>query len=313
MSRRMPAAKAAKPDRPPLRHHRVRGIAMRLVAITCFSIMAALIKLCFARGAETPEIMFYRSFLGLPPLLAWIMWEQRWDAWRTARPLAHLGRSLIGIVSMTLGFSALALLPLAEATTISFGAPLFALALSAPLLGERVGKAKWVAVAFGFTGVLVAMQPGGDLPLLGTAVAVGAALGVALVTVTLRSISRTESTQTTVLWFTLFVTAVTGMMLPWFGQSHDAATWLLLVGVGLFGGVGQIGLTASLRFAPIATLAPLDYLQLVYAVLFGWLLFGNQPALTTWAGAALIIVSVLSTMRPKRKAEDVGPLSSTEL
>jgi len=305
--------KLSPPELPPLRHDRVRGVAMRLMAITCFSIMAALIKLSFERGAETPEIMFYRSFFGLPPLLAWIAWEGRWDAWRTRRPLAHLGRSLIGIMSMVLAFSALALLPLAEATTISFGAPLFALALSAPLLGERVGPAKWMAVAFGFAGVLVAMQPGGDLPLLGTLVAVGAALGVALVTVTLRSISRTESTQATVLWFTLFVTVVTGALLPWFGQWHDWGTWALLVGVGLFGGIGQIGLTASLRYAPIATLAPLDYLQLVYAVLFGWLLFGAQPALTTWIGAGLIIASVLSTLPRRRKEEVVGPISSTEL
>jgi drug/metabolite transporter (DMT)-like permease len=309
----MVSAKPASAPLPPLRHERLRGVAMRLLAITCFSIMAALIKLSFERGAQTPEVMFYRSFFGLPPLILWIAWNSKWDAWRSARPRAHLGRSLIGIVSMTLGFSALALLPLAEATTISFGAPLFALALSAPLLGERVAAKKWVAVAFGFLGVLVVMQPGGDLPLVGTLVALGAALGVALVTVTLRSISRTESTQTTVLWFTLFVTLVTGALLPWFGRSHDLETWLLLVGIGLFGGVGQIGLTASLRFAPIATLAPLDYLQLLYAVLFGWLLFGAQPALTTWAGAALIIASVLATLPRRRKAEEVGPLSSNEL
>lgn len=309
----MHAPKLSPTALPPLRHDRLRGIVMRLVAITCFSIMAALIKLSFERGAATPEVMFYRSFLGLPPLLLWIAWDRKWDAWRTARPLAHLGRSVIGIISMTLGFSALALLPLAEATTISFGAPLFALALSAPLLGERVAAAKWLAVAFGFTGVAIVMQPGGDLPLVGTLVAVGAALGVAFVTVTLRSISRTESTQTTVLYFTLFVTLVTGALLPWFGRPHDLETWLLLVGVGLFGGVGQIGLTASLRFAPIATLAPLDYLQLLYAVVFGWFLFDAQPALTTCAGAALIIVSVLATLPRKRKAEEVGPLSSTEL
>jgi len=309
----MVSAKPASPTLPPLRHERLRGVAMRLLAITCFSIMAALIKLSFERGAQTPEVMFYRSFFGLPPLILWIAWDRKWDSWRSARPRAHLGRSLIGIVSMTLGFSALALLPLAEATTISFGAPLFALALSAPLLGERVAAKKWVAVAFGFLGVLVVMQPGGDLPLVGTLVALGAALGVALVTVTLRSISRTESTQTTVLWFTLFVTLVTGALLPWFGRSHDLEIWLLLVGIGLFGGVGQIGLTASLRFAPIATLAPLDYLQLLYAVLFGWLLFGAQPALTTWAGAALIIASVLATLPRRRKAEEVGPLSSNEL
>jgi len=290
-------------DRPPLRHEPVKGVAMRLMAISCFSIMAALIKLAFDRGATTPETMFYRSLFGLPPLLAWIAWERRWDAWRTQRPRAHLARSGIGLISMTLGFSALALLPLAEATTISFVAPLFALALSAPFLGERVGTARWIAVAVGFAGVLIVMRPGGDLQLLGTLVALGAALGVALVTVTVRSISRTESTQTTVLWFTLMAAVATGLTLPWFGQWHDSKTWLLLVGIGLFGGVGQLGLTASLRFAPIATLAPFDYLQLVYAVLFGWLLFDTQPALTTWAGAGLIIASVLSTLRRKEVQE----------
>jgi drug/metabolite transporter (DMT)-like permease len=274
--------------------------------------MAALIKLSFSHGASTPEVMFYRSFFGLPPLLAWIAWDRRWDAWRTQRPLAQLGRSVIGLGSMLMGFSALALLPLAEASTISFVAPLFALALSAPLLGERVGMRQWVAVAFGFIGVIIVMQPGGDLPLVGTLVALGAALGVALVTVTLRSLSRTESTQTTVLWFTIFVTIVTGVLLPWTGSWHDLPTWLLLVAIGLTGGIGQIGLTGSLRFAPIATLAPLDYLQLLLAVLFGWWLFDAQPALSTLAGAALIIVSVLSTLPRRKKAEEVGPISSTE-
>jgi len=297
---------------PPLRHDRARGIVMRLVAITCFSLMAALIKVAFESGASTPEIMFYRSALGLPPLLVWIAWQRNWGAWRTTRPGAHAARGLIGIVSMTLAFSAIALLPLAEATTISFAAPLFALALSAPLLGERVGGRQWLAVAIGFTGVVVVAQPGGELPLLGTIVALGAAFGVSLVNVTLRSISRTESTQTTVLWFTLLVTFVTGAMLPWFGQWHDPLTTILLVAIGLTGGVGQIALTSSLRFAPIATLAPIDYLQLVYAVAFGWLLFDMHPAVTTWLGAGLIIASVLSTLARRKKAEDVGPISAVE-
>lgn len=303
---------AARADLPPLAHDRLRGIALRLVAITSFSVMAALIKLSFAHGANTPEVMFYRSFFGLPPLLVWIAWNQRWDAWRTRRPGAHLARGTIGLGSMLLGFSALDLLPLAEASTISFVAPLFALALSAPFLGERVGTARWVAVGFGFAGVLIVMQPGGELPLVGTLVALGAALGVAFVTVTLRSISRTESTQTTVLWFTTLVTLVTGALLPFTGQWHDAETFALLVAVGLTGGIGQIGLTGSLKYAPIATLAPLDYLQLLLAVLFGWLLFDAQPALTTWIGAALIIVSVLSTIPRRKKAEEVGPISATE-
>jgi drug/metabolite transporter (DMT)-like permease len=307
----LPGREAASPH-PPLRHDSARGIAMRLAAITSFSIMAALIKLAFEAGASTPEIMFYRSTLGLPPLLVWIAWRRRWSAWRTARPMAHVARGVIGLGSMACAFSAIALLPLAEATTISFAAPLFALALSAPFLGERVSRRQWGAVAVGFAGVLIVTQPGGDLPLLGAIVALAAALGVSLVTVTLRSISRTEGTDTTVLWFTLLVTLVTAVLLPWFGQRHGLVTMLILVAIGLTGGVGQIALTSSLRFAPIATLAPFDYLQLVYAVAFGWLLFDAHPALTTWAGAGLIIISVLSTLRMRKKAEEIGPISSTE-
>lgn len=297
-------------DLPPLRHDRLRGIAMRVTAIAFFSAMAAAIKLAYDHGVSTPETMFYRSLFGLPPLLVWIAWFGRWDVWRTARPGAHFARGAIGLVSMGLGFSALALLPLAEASTLSFVAPLFALALSAPLLGERVGTARWLAVAAGFAGVVIVMRPCGSLPLLGTAVALGAALGVACVTVALRSISRTEGTLTIVFWFTIFTLMVTGALMPWFGEAHDARTWALLVTLGLCGGVGQLALTASLRYAPIATLAPFDYLQLVLAVAFGWFIWGTQPAWTTWIGAGVIIASVLATFQ--RPAVRETPTSSLE-
>lgn len=304
---------AASADLPPLRHDRTKGVLMRLTAIACFSIMAAAIKLAAGRGVSVPETMFYRSLFGLPPLLVWVALHRQWEVWRTKRPMAHLGRSLIGLGSMTCAFTALTLLPLAEATTISFIAPLFALALSAPFLGERVGRARWAGVAVGFAGVIVVMQPGGDLPLVGTAIALAAAFGVACVTITLRSISRTESTQTTVLYFTLFTTLVAGALLPWFGERHDAETWALLLVIGLFGGTGQLGLTASLRFAPIATLAPIDYLQLLFAVALGWLLFGTQPALTTSLGATLIIGSVLTTIPRRRKEPVPEAMSLAEL
>jgi drug/metabolite transporter (DMT)-like permease len=154
------------------------------------------------------------------------------------------------------------------------------------------------------------MQPGGSLPLLGTGVALAASVGVACVTVALRSISRTESTPTIVFWFTIFSIAATGLLMPWFGQWHDARTWALLVALGLCGGLGQLFLTASLRFAPIATLAPIDYIQLVYSVALGWLIWSAQPGWTTWVGAGVIIASVLATfwMNPRREQPDpAGP------
>src|SRR5205085_6738483 len=189
----------------PLQQNRLLGIGLRVGAASSFAIMGALIKLAAARGVNLPETAFYRFAFGLPPLLLWIAFTGSFGAWRTARPLAHLWRGAIGLTTMLVAFSALTLLPLAEATTLSFIAPLFSVALSALFLGEQVGRHRWTAVLLGLTGVAVVMRPGGmHLNPLGLGLAVLAALGVAAVTITLRQIGRTERTPTIVLWFTLF-------------------------------------------------------------------------------------------------------------
>ncbi len=282
---------------PALAQNRLLGIGLRIGATTSFGFMAAMIKLGHARGVSMPELVFYRFAFGLPPLLAWILWTRDYHAWRTERPLAHVTRGVLGLTTMTLAFSALAFLPLAEATTIGFVAPLFAVMLSALILKERVGRYRWSAVAIGFVGVLVVMRPaGGDLPPLGLTLALLSAFGVAAVTITIRQIGRTESTPTTVLWFSGMSMLVTGAMLPFFGQVHDAGTWGILAALGLFGGMGQLLLTSSLRFAPVSAVVPFDYTQLLWAVLLGWLLFGAEPPGTTWIGAAVIIGSGLFTL-----------------
>jgi drug/metabolite transporter (DMT)-like permease len=140
------------------------GVAFRVGGATSFAFMAAMIKLGHARGVSTPELAFYRFAFGLPPLLAWMAWTGTFDAWRTARPMAHAVRAVLGLGTMLLAFSALAYLPLAESTTIGFAAPLFAVALSALVLKERVGPHRWSAVAIGFIGVLVVMRPEGSGP-----------------------------------------------------------------------------------------------------------------------------------------------------
>jgi drug/metabolite transporter (DMT)-like permease len=281
----------------PLQQNRLLGIGLRVGAATSFAFMAAAIKQSAAHGVSVPEIAFYRFAFGLPPLLVWIALTGSFGAWRTARPLAHLWRGAIGLSTMVVAFTAVTLLPLAEATTLSFIAPLFSVALSALFLGEQVGRHRWTAVAVGLLGVMVVMQPGGThLDLLGLGLAVLAALGVAAVTITLRQIGKTERTPTIVLWFTLFSMAGTGLFLPWYGQAHDAATWAILVGLGLAGGIGQLFLTSSLRFAPVPVVVPFDYSQLLWAVLLGWLLWDTHPAATTWLGAAIIVGSGLYTL-----------------
>lgn len=282
---------------PPARQNLLVGIGLRAGAASSFAAMAALIKLGHEAGVSTPELIFYRFAFGLPPLVLWIAATGQWSVWRTARPLAHVTRGLLGLGTMALAFTALAFLPLAEATTIGFVAPLFAVMLSALVLHEPVGRYRWSAVAIGFAGVLLVMQPAGDnLPRLGLILALLSALGVAAVNITIRQMGRTESAPTTVLWFTGQSMLITGLLLPFSAEWHTPQTWALLAGIGLFGGLGQLFMTSSLRFAPVAAVVPFDYLQLLWAVAFGWLLFATRPPATTWVGAVVIIGSGLFTI-----------------
>jgi drug/metabolite transporter (DMT)-like permease len=278
------------------------GIGLRIGAAICFALMAALIKLGYAHGTSTVELAFYRFAFGLPPLLIWIAWTGNMKVWRTERPLAHAWRAAVGLGTMILAFAALRYLPLAESTTIGFAAPLFAVMLSALVLKEPVGRHRWSAVALGFVGVLVVMRPGAShSPPIGLLLAVLAALGVGIVTITIRRIGKTEGTQTIVLWFSLLSMLILGALMPLFGQVHDGRTWLILAALGTAGGLGQIGLTASLRYAPVSAVVPFDYLQLIWAVLLGWLVFADRPPATTWIGAGVISASGLYTVYREHK------------
>lgn len=280
----------------------VLAIALRIGSASAFAVMAALIKLGYEHGANLVETVFYRFAFSLPPVLLAVWWSGQHGVWRTEHPFAHVTRAAIGLGTMMMAFTSLRFLPLAEATTISFVAPLFAVILSVLFLGEQVGRHRWGAVALGFAGVAVVMQPGGsNLPPVGLAIALAAALGVATVTIAIRQLGRTEGTYTTVLWFTGLSMLVVGAVMPVYAQAHDMLGWAILVGVGFFGGLGQLGMTASLRLAPVPVIAPFDYTQLLWAVLFGWLLWQMQPAPATWLGAAMIVASGLYTIYREQK------------
>ena len=277
------------------------GITLRIAAATSFALMAATIKLAYAAEVAPLETIFYRSAFALPIVLAWMAATGSLMAWRTQRPLAHVWRATIGLSAMMLSFTALDYLPLAEATTIGFAAPLFATILSALILKEQVGWHRWSAVAIGFAGVLLVMRPHGEqIPVIGLMLALGGAFLTSVVFITLRQIGRTESTSTLVLWFTILAALAAGTTLPWTARSHDGTVWLILFAIGALGGIGQILMTASLRFAPVSTVVPFDYAQLLWAVLLGWILFETQPASTTWAGAAIIVGSGLYTLHRER-------------
>jgi drug/metabolite transporter (DMT)-like permease len=289
------------------------GLGLRLFAILCLSTMSALIKLAETRGASLIETMFHRQLWAVPVVTAWIAMGPGLGSIRTSRFGAHLSRAAVGLTGMVFTFGSVLLLPLAEATTFQFTVPIFATILGALVLKEPTGWHRWGAVIAGFAGVLVVAQPGSaHFPLYGAAVGLLAALFVAIVAILLRQIGRTESAGTTVFWFSVLCLPPLGLLYAFRIQAHDALTWTILVGIGLIGGVGQLALTGSLRFAPVSTVVPMDYSSLVWGTLYGWLIFGAWPTPYTWLGAPVIIASGLYIVWRERVRHVVQTTGATD-
>lgn len=274
--------------------NRLRGLALRFASVTTFSFMGVTIKLASDAGIRLPEIMFWRQFLALPVILLWIVAQPGLASLRTSVLHIHARRTVLGLMAMTCTFGALVLLPLAEATTFSFTVPIFATILGAVFLRERVGVHRWAAVLAGFVGVVIVLQPGQvPIPLSGAAVGLAAAFMVGVTSLQIRALGRTEPAHTTVFWFTVLSVPPLALVLPFVIVPHDSREWMLLAAIGTLGGLGQLCMTASLRFAPVSTVVVVDYSALLWSTLFGWLIWDHLPAAATWIGAPVIIASGL--------------------
>ncbi|MBF0325363.1 MAG: DMT family transporter [Alphaproteobacteria bacterium] len=282
------------------RGYPLAGIGCMVAATSVFAVMDALVK---ALMADYPvvEVLFFRAafaFLPLAPLL----WAAGRTALVTARPWAHVVRSSIGIAAVTAFFLAFGALPLAQVTAIAFAAPLLMTALSVPVLGEVVGRKRWAAVILGFGGILLITRATPPAAGLGLTAALAGTLLYAMVMVLIRQMSTTERPVTIVAWFTIACTIASGAALPWHWVTPTIQDGMLLASVGVLGGLGQILITQALRLAPVSTVAPFDYLHMVYAVAFGWLFWGEVPDPRMLAGAGLIVACGLYVLhREARK------------
>ena len=276
-----------------------RGILLRVASAGCFSLMSALMKYAVVlEPVSAPEMVFYRALFGLPVVLVWVMTlPEGFSALKTRRPHVHLWRCALGVTGILLIFQTLRMLPLADATTIGFTAPIFATLLSIVVLKEAVGARRWAAVLLGFVGVVVMVRPGlgGGPPLAGLLIGLGGAFMSAAVTVTLRQLGKTETTASMVFWFFVACTVVGGGLMLFSAEWRDWTTYAVLAGGGVAGGVAQLFMTNSLRHAPVGVVAPFDYLQIIGAIAFGWFLLQASPSASTLAGAALIAAAGLYT------------------
>lgn len=269
----------------------ILALLLRLVTALCLSTMAMLVKLAGTHGVELPELIFWRQFITMLVIGGLMATLGKLGELRTQRFGAHVRRAAYGITGMFFVYGAVMLLPLAEATTLSFTTPMFAVLLAMALFGEKIGIYRWSAVLLGFAGVLIVMQPGGSgqVDLWGVMVGLVAAFMVALISFQIQDLNKTETPYAIVFWFTALTAPLMALALPFVIKPHDMQTWLLILAMALSGAVAQIALTTSLRFGSAATIIVIDYTALIWAVTYGWAVFDRLPSPTLWLGAPLII------------------------
>jgi drug/metabolite transporter (DMT)-like permease len=268
------------------------ALGLRLLATMVLTTLMMVVKYTAGTGVAFPEILFWRQVPSIVLILAWLTLRGELRRLKSRRLPAHARRALLGGTGMFFTFGAPILLPLAVATTFGFTTPVFAVILSALLLKERSGPVRWLAVALGFAGVVIITQPGHSvIPPLGAAVGLGAGFMVALISIQIRDLGRTEESLSIVFWFSAISTPILALGLPFYASTHTAWQWFLLLGGGVLGLIGQLLLTASLRYGQVASVIVMDYSSLVWATLYGWLIWGELPPSSTWFGAPAIIAA----------------------
>lgn len=269
-----------------------RGIAMQVLAVALFASMGMVIKLLDGRY-PTSQIILFRCAPALLPLILYLPMQGGWSALKTRRPMWHAVRSVAGLVSMYVGFYALARMAFADYVAISFTAPLFGTLLSIPFLGERVGMWRMGAVGLGFAGALLTAGPvAGEADPIAL-FALGSAFGYGVAMIAMRKLGSTDKSSATVFYFTVAGALSSLFLLPTQWVTPTPEDLALLITIGLVGGVAQIFMTEAFRLAPPSVVAPFDYTAMLWALVFGFFVFGTFPGPGVLAGAALICASGL--------------------
>ena len=280
-------------------HSLTRGIALKLAATLAFSLMYVAIRL--AGHVPLGEVVFFRGLFAIVPLLTVSFYTHGPRSLiQTSHPWPHLRRSIAGATGMFLNFAAVMRLPLADVTAFSFVMPIFATVLAALLLNEKVGPHRVGAVVLGFGGVMLMIEPHGVLGTgfstnssIGAAMALAAAFFSAFVVVFIRQMSATERSEAIVFYFMVVCAAAGAVTMLWDRAPLSAMQVAWLVLCGILGGIGQICMTYSYRYAEPSLLAAFDYAAMIWAVALGFFVFAEVPETTVLLGAGVVIVSGL--------------------
>ena len=265
------------------------------ISICAFSVMDVIVK--WTDEYPVGQVLFFRGFCGLIPILFIIPKERYVDFYKTSRPLLHFKRCIAGIIALISIIIALRNLSLATVVSVTFAAPIFTTIFSIFLLNEKVGFYRWLAVMVGFIGIIVISEPGFSSLNFYFIFPIIFCLGLSYVAITIRRLSTTEP-----VWLIGFFFSISIMILSFFTFYQN---WLLpnlvdlflLSMIGILGGLANLWLTQSYKLSEVSLVTPLKYLALVFAIIFGYLIWDEIPTTKTLIGAILVIASSIIIFR----------------
>jgi len=256
-----------------------------------FTLNGVMIRL-LSEQVESVQTAFFRAFFSVL-MLAPLMASGKVKPWHSTRLGGHFWRTVMGTLSMVLGFYAVAMLPLADATALGFSQPLFSVCVAALIVGEKVRWRRWSATIVGFAGVLVMVRPGAESLQPGALIALANAATVALSILLVKRLSDSETPLMILTQFALFSTLLLALPAIWVWRWPDLFGWVLAVGIALSATIGQYFWVQAFKAGEMSAVAPFEYLRLPFAVFMGWLVFGQMPEIWTYVGAVIVIGSAL--------------------
>jgi drug/metabolite transporter (DMT)-like permease len=276
----------------------MRGIGFKLASVAVLLSMASLLKA--SEGVPVGQLVFFRSFFAIVPILVFLRATGQLAAGiRTARPMAHVWRGIVGVGGMGFGFFALTKLPLPEAVSIGYTMPLLIVVFGAVFLKENVRLYRWSAVFVGLIGVGIIVWPrltvfaggGGEVSdlTIGVLASLTSAVFAAFATMHVRHLVQTERSATIVLYFSITCSIVGLLTLPfgWVWPTPEQAVFLVTAGIA--GGIGQILLTEAYRHADVSVVAPFEYSSLILSVIIGYVFFHDIPTIQMLIGGVIVV------------------------
>jgi drug/metabolite transporter (DMT)-like permease len=267
----------------------LRGIGAMLVAVAAFAGMDTVLKV-LAGHYPPMQIGALRGAASLPFVLAPVAMLGRWRELRPVRWRMHLLRGVLAVIMLGGFVYAVRELSLADAYSLFFVAPLLVTAFAVPILGEHVDWRRWLAIAVGLAGVLAMLRPSGSA--LTTLAAIGAllsAVAYALSAISVRILTRTDTTVSMVFWFVVLLTVFAGALALSSWVPVRSADWGWIAALGAMGGIGQHFITEAFRHAPASVIAPFEYTALLWGVAIDWAFWDVLPGGRLLVGGGIII------------------------